>query len=119
MLEEASCAISERQGFPNLSRGVLVGCGATGGGGPAAPLRTGGERTAAGLALHLDHASANCSEPVQEVIERLGTTPSFGFVEECQTDAVLYRPDLSRKEEIIGERISRALDQVRKVMLQS
>jgi len=72
---------------------------------------------AEGLALRLDHGSANCSEHFQHTIKRLGITPSFSFVEEPQTNGVVERFNRTLKEQAIYGRVFRTLDEVREAVL--
>ena len=72
---------------------------------------------AQGLALRLDHGSANCSEHFQQEINRLGITPSFSFVEEPQTNGVVERFNRTLKEQVIYGRVFRTLDEVRAAVL--
>lgn len=73
---------------------------------------------ATGLAVRLDHGSANCSEHFQGEIKRLGITPSFSFVEEPQTNGVVERFNRTLKEQAIYGRVFRTLDDVRNAVLQ-
>lgn len=72
---------------------------------------------AQGLAVRLDHGSANCSEHFQQEIKRLGITPSFSFVEEPQTNGVVERFNRTLKEQAIYGRVFRTLDDVREAVL--
>lgn len=73
---------------------------------------------ASGLALRLDHGSANCSERFQGEIRRLGITPSFSFVEEPQTNGVVERFNRTLKEQVIYGRVFKNLDAVRQAVLE-
>ena len=72
---------------------------------------------AQGLAVRLDHGSANCSEHFQGEITRLGITPSFSFVEEPQTNGVVERFNRTLKEQAIYGKVFRTLDEVREAVL--
>jgi transposase InsO family protein len=73
---------------------------------------------ALGLALRLDHGSANCSEHFQSEIRRLGIEPSFSFVEEPQTNGVVERFNRTLKEQVIYGRVFKNLDEVRQAVLE-
>jgi putative transposase len=73
---------------------------------------------ALGLALRLDHGSANCSEHFQGEIRRLGIEPSFSFVEEPQTNGVVERFNRTLKEQVIYGKVFRNLDEVRQAVLE-
>lgn len=73
---------------------------------------------ALGLALRLDHGSANCSEHFQGEIRRLGIEPSFSFVEEPQTNGVVERFNRTLKEQVIYGRVFKNLDEVRQAVLE-
>lgn len=73
---------------------------------------------ASGLALRLDHGSANCSEHFQGEIRRLGIKPSFSFVEEPQTNGVVERFNRTLKEQVIYGRVLKNLDEVRQTVLE-
>lgn len=73
---------------------------------------------ALGLALRLDHGSANCSEHFQGEIRRLGIKPSFSFVEEPQTNGVVERFNRTLKEQAIYGRVFKNLDEVRQAVLE-
>jgi len=72
---------------------------------------------AQGLAVRLDHGSANCSEHFQGELPRLGITPSFSFVEEPQTNGVVERFNRTLKEQVIYGKVFRTLDEVREAVL--
>jgi transposase InsO family protein len=72
---------------------------------------------AQGLALRLDHGSANCSEHFQREINRLGINPSFSFVEEPQTNGVVERFNRTLKEQVVYGRAFQNIDEVRTAML--
>jgi len=73
---------------------------------------------ALGLALRLDHGSANCSEHFQGEIIRLGIKPSFSFVEEPQTNGVVERFNRTLKEQVVYGKVFKNLDEVRQAMLE-
>lgn len=73
---------------------------------------------ARGLALRLDHGSANCSEHFQGEIRRLGIKPSFSFVEEPQTNGVVERFNRTLKEQVIYGRVFKNVDEVRQTVLE-
>lgn len=73
---------------------------------------------ASGLALRLDHGSANCSAHFQGEICRLGIKPSFSFVEEPQTNGVVERFNRTLKEQVIYGRVFKNLDEVRQAVLE-
>ena len=72
---------------------------------------------ALGLALRLDHGSANCSEHFQGEIRRLAIKPSFSFVEEPQTNGVVERFNRTLKEQVVYGKVFKNLDEVREAML--
>ena len=76
------------------------------------------KNVALGLALRLDHGSANCSEHFQGEIRRLGIEPSFSFVEEPQTNGVVERFNRTLKEQVIYGKVFRNLDEVRQAVLE-
>jgi transposase InsO family protein len=73
---------------------------------------------ALGLALRLDHGSANCSEHFQGEIGRLGIKPSFSFVEEPQTNGVVERFNRTLKEQVIYGRVFKNIDELRQAVLE-
>lgn len=73
---------------------------------------------ALGLALRLDHGSANCSEHFQGEIKRFGIVPSFSFVEEPQTNGVVERFNRTLKEQVIYGKVFKNLDEVRQAVLE-
>ena len=73
---------------------------------------------ALGLALRLDHGSANCSEHFQGEIHRLGIKPSFSFVEEPQTNGVVERFNRTLKEQVVYGKVFKNIDEVRQAMLE-
>lgn len=72
---------------------------------------------ALGLALRMDHGSANCSEHFQGEIRRPGIEPSFSFVEEPQTNGVVERFNRTLKEQVIYGKAFKNLDEVRQAVL--
>lgn len=68
---------------------------------------------ARGLSLRMDHGSQYLSDHFQKQIRFWGITPSFGFVEEPETNGVAERFNRTLKEQAIHGRIFRNLDEVR------
>ena len=69
--------------------------------------------TARGLALRMDHGSQYLSDHSLNQIRYWGIRPSFGFVEEPETNGVAERWNRTLKEQAIHGRIFRNLDEVR------
>ena len=84
-------------------------------------LRTGSERlygsldadVARGLALRIDHGSQYLSDHFLKQIRYWGIHPSFGFVEEPETNGVVERWPRTLKEQAIHGRIFQNLEAVR------
>ena len=68
---------------------------------------------ARGLALRMDHGSQYLSDHFQNQIRFWGITPSFGFVEEPETNGVAERFNRTLKEQAIHGRIFRNLEELR------
>ena len=68
---------------------------------------------ARGLSLRMDHGSQYLSDHFQKQIRYWGITPSFGFVEEPETNGVAERFNRTLKEQAIHGRIFRTLEEVR------
>ncbi len=68
---------------------------------------------ARGLSLRMDHGSQYLSDHFQKQIRYWGITPSFGFVEEPETNGVAERFNRTLKEQAIHGRIFRPLEDVR------
>ncbi len=68
---------------------------------------------ARGLALRMDHGSQYLSDHFQKQIRFWGITPSFGFVEEPETNGVAERFNRTLKEQAIHGKIFRNIDEVR------
>ena len=68
---------------------------------------------ARGLSLRMDHGSQYLSDHFQKQIRYWGITPSFGFVEEPETNGVAERFNRTLKEQAIHGRIFRTLEDVR------
>ena len=66
-----------------------------------------------GLALRMDHGSQYLSDHFQNQIRFWGITPSFGFVEEPETNGVAERFNRTLKEQAIHGRIFRNLEELR------
>ncbi len=65
------------------------------------------------LSLRMDHGSQYLSDHFQKQIRYWGITPSFGFVEEPETNGVAERFNRTLKEQAIHGRIFRTLEDVR------
>ncbi len=61
----------------------------------------------------MDHGSQYLSDHFQKQIRYWGITPSFGFVEEPETNGVAERFNRTLKEQAIHGRIFRTLEDVR------
>ena len=68
---------------------------------------------ARGLALRMDHGSQYLSDHFLKQIRYWGIHPSFGFVEEPETNGVAERWDRTLKEQAIHGRIFQNLEAVR------
>ncbi len=68
---------------------------------------------ARGLSLRMDHGSQYLSDHFQKQIRYWGITPSFGFVEEPETNGVAERFNRTLKEQAVHGRIFRTLEDVR------
>ncbi len=68
---------------------------------------------AQGLALRMDHGSQYLSDHFQNQIRFWGIKPSFGFVEEPETNGVAERFNRTLKEQTIHGRIFRNLEELR------
>ena len=68
---------------------------------------------ARGLALRMDHGSQYLSDHFLNQIRYWGIRPSFGFVEEPETNGVAERWNRTLKEQAIHGRIFQNLDEVR------
>ena len=68
---------------------------------------------ARGLSLRMDHGSQYLSDHFQKQIRYWGITPSFGFVEEPETNGVAERFNRTLKEQAIHGRIFRTLEDLR------
>ena len=68
---------------------------------------------ARGLSLRMDHGSQYLSDHFQKQIRFWGITPSFGFVEEPETNGVAERFNRTLKEQAIHGRIFHNLEEVR------
>jgi len=68
---------------------------------------------ARGLSLRMDHGSQYLSDHFQKQIRFWGITPSFGFVEEPETNGVAERFNRTLKEQAIHGKIFRNIDEVR------
>jgi len=68
---------------------------------------------ARGLSLRMDHGSQYLSDHFQKQIRYWGITPSFGFVEEPETNGVAERFNRTLKEQAIHGRVFRTLEEVR------
>ena len=66
-----------------------------------------GKDVARGLSLRMDHGSQYLSDHFQKQIRYWGITPSFGFVEEPETNGVAERFNRTLKEQAIHGRIFR------------
>ena len=71
---------------------------------------------ARGLSLRMDHGSQYLSDHFQKQIRYWGITPSFGFVEEPETNGVAERFNRTLKEQAIYGRIFRTLEDVREAV---
>jgi len=74
---------------------------------------TAGKDVARGLSLRMDHGSQYLSDHFQKQIRYWGITPSFGFVEEPETNGVAERFNRTLKEQAIHGRIFKTLEDVR------
>ena len=68
---------------------------------------------ARGLALRMDHGSQYLSDHFLNQIKYWGIRPSFGFVEEPETNGVTERWNRTLKEQAIYGRVFQNLDDVR------
>ena len=68
---------------------------------------------ARGLALRMDHGSQYLSDHFLKQIRYWGIHPSFGFVEEPETNGVAERWNRTLKEQAINGRIFQNLEAVR------
>lgn len=68
---------------------------------------------ARGLALRMDHGTQYLSDHFQNQLRYWGITPSFGFIEEPETNGVAERFNRTLKEQTIHGRIFRNLEEVR------
>jgi len=75
-----------------------------------------GKDVARGLSLRMDHGSQYLSDHFQKQIRYWGITPSFGFVEEPETNGVAERFNRTLKEQAIHGRIFRTLEEVREAV---
>ena len=82
--------------------GTIVPCG----GGPL-------ERRLRGLALRMDHGSQYLSDHFLNQVRYWGIHPSFGFVEEPETNGVVERWNRTLKEQAIYGRVFHNLAEVR------
>ena len=73
---------------------------------------------ARGLSLRMDHGSQYLSDHFQKQIRYWGITPSFGFVEEPETNGVVERFNRTLKEQAIHGRIFRTIEDVRQAVAQ-
>jgi transposase InsO family protein len=71
---------------------------------------------ARGLSLRMDHGSQYLSDHFQKQIRFWGITPSFGFVEEPETNGVAERFNRTLKEQAIHGRIFRNVEEVREAV---
>ncbi len=72
--------------------------------------------TARGLSLRMDHGSQYLSDHFQKQIRYWGITPSFGFVEEPETNGVAERFNRTLKEQAIHGQIFKNLEEVREAV---
>jgi len=72
-----------------------------------------GAGIARGLSLRMDHGSQYLSDHFQNEIKYWGITPSFGFVEEPETNGVAERFNRTLKEQAIHGRIFRNVEELR------
>jgi putative transposase len=75
-----------------------------------------GKDVARGLSLRMDHGSQYLSDHFQKQIRYWGITPSFGFVEEPETNGVAERFNRTLKEQAIHGRVFRNLEDVREAV---
>jgi len=75
-----------------------------------------GKDVARGLSLRMDHGSQYLSDHFQKQIRYWGITPSFGFVEEPETNGVAERFNRTLKEQAIHGRIFKNLEEVREAV---
>lgn len=68
---------------------------------------------ARGLSLRMDHGSQYLSDHFQKQIRYWGITPSFGFVEEPETNGVAERFNRTLKEQAIHGRVFKNIEEVR------
>lgn len=68
---------------------------------------------ARGLSLRMDHGSQYLSDHFQKQIRYWGITPSFGFVEEPETNGVAERFNRTLKEQAIHGRVFKNIEAVR------
>ena len=72
--------------------------------------------TARGLSLRMDHGSQYLSDHFQKQIRYWGITPSFGFIEEPETNGVAERFNRTLKEQAIHGKIFRSIEDVREAV---
>ena len=75
-----------------------------------------GKDMARGLSLRMDHGSQYLSDHFQKQIRYWGITPSFGFVEEPETNGVAERFNRTLKEQAIHGRVFLTLEAVREAV---
>lgn len=73
---------------------------------------------ARGLSLRMDHGSQYLSDHFQKQIRYWGITPSFGFVEEPETNGVAERFNRTLKEQAIHGRVFMNIEEVRAAVRQ-
>ena len=71
---------------------------------------------ARGLSLRMDHGSQYLSDHFQKQIRYWGITPSFGFVEEPETNGVAERFNRTLKEQAIHGRVFMNIEEVREAV---
>lgn len=71
---------------------------------------------ARGLSLRMDHGSQYLSDHFQKQIRYWGITPSFGFVEEPETNGVAERFNRTLKEQAIHGRVFLNIEEVREAV---
>ncbi len=74
------------------------------------------KEVARGLSLRMDHGSQYLSDHFQKQIRYWGIAPSFGFVEEPETNGVAERFNRTLKEQAIHGRIFTTIEDVREAV---
>ncbi len=71
---------------------------------------------ARGLSIRMDHGSQYLSDHFQKQLQYWGITPSFGFIEQPETNGVAERFNRTLKEQVIHGRVFQNLEEVRQAV---